>query len=373
MRCRRLKPALWASLGAALVLVGPAAMARPGNGNGNGNGSSGGSSVTPYLSFAADRTEAALGDTVRLSWASTNARACFASGDWSGKFDTAGAYVTSPLDGPKTYTLECRDGGVGVRATVAVTIAAPAAPAPDPAPTVTLSAVNGVVASGGSTQLSWSSQYADSCTASGGWSGGVGTSGTMSVGPLDQDTVFNLSCTGPGGTAGDSVAVSIAPQPSVQLTAADAAVTSGGSTQLAWSSSNATDCSATGGWSGTKATTGSETVGPIDASSSYGLTCTGAGGSAMAMISVAVNGSVSLSWQAPTQNVDGTALTDLAGFRIYYGQISGSYTDHVDVTSPTSTAQSLTLPSGTYYFAMTAVDGSGNESAYSNEVTKTLN
>jgi len=43
----------------------------------------------------------------------------------------------------------------------------------------------------------------------------------------------------------------------------------------------------------------------------------------------------------------------------------------VDVADPAVTTHSLTVVSGSYYVAMTALDGDDNESAYSNEVPKT--
>lgn len=77
---------------------------------------------------------------------------------------------------------------------------------------------------------------------------------------------------------------------------------------------------------------------------------------------------VSLAWDAPINCTDGGALTDLAGYRLYYGTESGVYGDHVDVTNGTSTTVS-NLPSGrTYYFAVTAISSSGGESDRSNEL-----
>lgn len=371
MRDTHLRWAIWAGTSLSLVTMGSLVMAKPGNGSGGGGAGSG--TATPYLSFAAEPTEVTVGDTVRLSWASANARHCFASGDWSGRLDTAGFYVTPPMDGPKAYTLECKDGGASVVATVNVSVVAPdPTPTPDPSPVLEFAAADALVASGGFTELSWTASNADACSASGGWNGDVGVTGSRSVGPLDADTAFSLTCTGPGGSASSSASVSVAAQPTVTLTAADDVVASGGSTALNWISENADTCSASGGWSGGRSTSGAETVGPIDAATTFGLSCSGVGGSATTLISVAVNGTVTLSWQAPTENVDGTAISDLAGFRIYFGPMSGSYTDQLDVSSPGTSTQSLTLPSGSYYFAMTAVDADGNESGYSNEVVRTV-
>jgi len=78
---------------------------------------------------------------------------------------------------------------------------------------------------------------------------------------------------------------------------------------------------------------------------------------------------ISLSWDPPTINEDGTPLTDLAGYKVYYGNISGSYTKSIDVNNVTIfTVKNLT--DGVWYFAVTAYDTSGNESNYSNEVNK---
>lgn len=79
-----------------------------------------------------------------------------------------------------------------------------------------------------------------------------------------------------------------------------------------------------------------------------------------------------LSWNAPTTNVDGSPLTDLAGYKVYYGTSSGNYTNQTDVGN-VLTSQITNLTAGiTYYFAVTAYDTSGNESGYSNEVSKTI-
>jgi hypothetical protein len=61
-------------------------------------------------------------------------------------------------------------------------------------------------------------------------------------------------------------------------------------------------------------------------------------------------------------------------YKIYYGTSSGAYTQVVNVTNPGSTTitQTLNLAPGTYYFVVTDVDSSGQESGYSNEATKTI-
>jgi hypothetical protein len=80
---------------------------------------------------------------------------------------------------------------------------------PPPAPTVTLSSSVSHVASGGSATLTWSTQNATACTASGGWSGSRQLSGSTSTGTLTAATTFTLSCTGAGGTTQQAVTITI--------------------------------------------------------------------------------------------------------------------------------------------------------------------
>lgn len=80
-----------------------------------------------------------------------------------------------------------------------------------------------------------------------------------------------------------------------------------------------------------------------------------------------------LAWIQPTQNTDGTPLTDLAGYRIYYGTALGSYPSSVRLDNPGLTGYVVTpLLPATWFFVVTAFDTSGNESAYSNVATKAI-
>jgi hypothetical protein len=82
-----------------------------------------------------------------------------------------------------------------------------------PAPTVTLTSSASQVASGGTATLTWSTQNATTCTASGGWSGSEPLSGTTTTPALTSATTFTLSCTGSGGTTAQSVMIAITPPP----------------------------------------------------------------------------------------------------------------------------------------------------------------
>jgi plastocyanin len=80
-----------------------------------------------------------------------------------------------------------------------------------PAPTVTLSASALEVSSGGTVTLTWMTQNATTCNASGGWSGTLATSGSQTSAKVTASTTYTLSCTGEGGTTTQSVTVALAP------------------------------------------------------------------------------------------------------------------------------------------------------------------
>lgn len=84
-------------------------------------------------------------------------------------------------------------------------------------------------------------------------------------------------------------------------------------------------------------------------------------------------GSATVFWDAPSVNADGSALTDLAGFRVYYGAASGVYTEAIDVDDAAATSLLIeNLTPGSYFFAVRAVDLDGNESELSSEVGKVV-
>jgi hypothetical protein len=95
------------------------------------------------------------------------------------------------------------------------------------------------------------------------------------------------------------------------------------------------------------------------------------GSATLTVTAITVTKSATLAWNAPTTNTDGTSLTDLAGYKIYYGTSSGNYATSVNVGNVT-TYTINNLSTGTYYFAVTAYDSSAVESYYSNQVSKTF-
>jgi hypothetical protein len=85
------------------------------------------------------------------------------------------------------------------------------------------------------------------------------------------------------------------------------------------------------------------------------------------------SGSATLSWTPPTQNSDGTSLGNLAGFRVMYGRTSGNLDQTVNVENPSVNRYVVeNLSSGTWYFAVVAVNAAGVSSPLSNTASKTV-
>jgi hypothetical protein len=83
--------------------------------------------------------------------------------------------------------------------------------------------------------------------------------------------------------------------------------------------------------------------------------------------------STTLTWTPPTQNEDGTPLTDPAGYKFYWGTTPGNYTNSVTVNNPGLTTYVVdNLAPGTYEFVATSFNTVGVESVYSNPATKVL-
>lgn len=79
------------------------------------------------------------------------------------------------------------------------------------------------------------------------------------------------------------------PMPAVTLTANPGSVTSGARTTLQWSATDATACTATNGWSGSKPASGTEQSAALTANTTFELSCSGPGGTTSRSASVVVN------------------------------------------------------------------------------------
>jgi hypothetical protein len=106
------------------------------------------------------------------------------------------------------------------------------------------------------------------------------------------------------------------------------------------------------------------------------VTTTPAAGTTVASTPVkttTTTGVATLDWLPPTENSDGSVLTNLAGYTVYYGTSPDSLTQSVKVTNPGLTAYTVTnLPSGTWYFEVTSYSSTGVESTRTGTVSTTI-
>ena len=138
-----------------------------------------------------------------------------------------------------------------------------------PQPVVSLAVAPSDVIAGGIARLSWASDGAQNCWASGGWDGEQSLQGDRVTGKMMTPSRYALTCSGLGGTARSEVTLSVAgavppPPPSVTLSAAPPTIAPGGSVTLTWNSTGASQCAADGDWTGGTPLTGSRVVGPVD-------------------------------------------------------------------------------------------------------------
>ena len=136
----------------------------------------------------------------------------------------------------------------------------------------------------------------------------------------------------------------------------------------AWATFN----TSTGRLSGTPAPADVGTYSNITISVSDGKTSTSLSAFAIAVVTVS-NGSATLSWTAPTENEDGSTLSNLAGYRIVYGTSASALTNTIQIFNPSVTTYVVeNLAPATWYFAVTAVNSTGAESNYSNVANKQI-
>lgn len=146
------------------------------------------------------------------------------------------------------------------------------------------------------------------------------------------------------------------------FTATPVATTSPGSVKLDWSVPGASACTASGSWTGTKAASGSQVLAGITTNASYTLSCVKPG---------AADTQASITWVPPTQNTDGSALTDLAGYTLWQTLNGGAVTSQ-DIAADKTALTLTNLPVGVYSWNMTATNKAGAKSDASNTASKTI-
>jgi hypothetical protein len=146
----------------------------------------------PVIDFDASpsRTTLVVGDPLILQWTASYATSCEASGDWSGTKALQANETLQPSLGARTFTLTCNGPNGTATESINLTVV--------PAPTVSISVASGAMLTTDSTTLRWSSTNVTACTATGSWSGSIGTSGERTLSGMAAGThSFQIECTSP--------------------------------------------------------------------------------------------------------------------------------------------------------------------------------
>ena len=198
--------------------------------------------VAPTITFSAISNPITLGGSATLNWTVIDATSCTGSNGWGGaKNASNGTQTVSPAV-TTLYTLACTGPGGSASKGFTVDVVSPA-------PTVTLTPFLNPISSGSSTVLTWSTTNANTCIATGGWSGSKVLASNQSVSPT-TNTTYTLSCVGSGGTTSVSQTVTVnQPLPVITISASPVFIPSGGTTSITWSVTNATFCRGSNGGS----------------------------------------------------------------------------------------------------------------------------
>lgn len=217
-------------------------------------------------SFTASPSYLSSQGTTNLSWSTTNASSCSLSGEGTVNVNGSRSVFVSSS---RSFTLNCNgtNGGSDSR-TVFVQVDNVNT---NPVRIDNFFASPSTVSNGGFTTLSWSTQNASSCTLNG---SSVTVNGSRSAGPFFGSQNYTLTCNGVNGGS-DSRTVFVTTNGQVDnpiINNFNVTNAGDGFVNISWSS-NADYCIAGGDWSGTKAASGSERVGPFSGTRTFTLTC----------------------------------------------------------------------------------------------------
>ena len=243
-------------------------------------------------------------ETSTLTWSSEHTTSCSRGGNSVG---TSGSATVGPYDsaGSRSFTVSCAGPGGNASGTATLTVDPP--PPPDP-PTVTVG-LNPTRITAGSeiSTLTWSSRNTTSCSRDGTT---VATGGTATLGPYATAGTrrFTVSCTGPGGTASDTVRLRVNEDTKPKVTVRVSPVTviaNVGRVNLEWSSVRATACSHDGM---DLMASGTLALGPFaEGSHDLTVTCTGMDGTGNAKATVTAKKAPDINGEPDT---DGDGIID---------------------------------------------------------------
>jgi len=143
--------------------------------------------------------------------------------------------------------------------------------------------------------------------------------------------------------------------PTVDLTVSPTSGNSPLTVTLTWTSTGATSCVAADGWSGNKATSGSQVITGVGATTTYTLTCSDS------------SGQLAVTWNPPTTNTDGSPLVDLAGYLVYHATTAAGVASASPISIGLGSSYTITnLPAGPRYVGIKARTTGGTQSVMSN-------
>ena len=267
----------------------------------------------PVISLTASPNPSPYNGVTNLSWNVSDATSCVASNGWTGSKNANGGYQSiGSMTANTTFVLTCT--GPGGNSTASVYVPVEQQVQVQNVPVISLTASPNPSPYNGVTNLSWNVSDATSCVASNGWTGGKNANGGyQSIGNMNANTTFVLTCTGPGGNSTASVYVPVTQPvsnpPVIFLNASPTPVPYGGVVTLNWNVTNATSCVASNGWTGEKTPNGgNQTIGNMTAGTTFILTCTGPSGTSSNSVYVPIQQQVQVQ-NPPINNNNVTLVT----------------------------------------------------------------
>ena len=312
----------------------------------------------PTVTLTADSASVPMNGATTLRWSSTNADSCNASGgsfNWFGAKNLSGSQSTGVLTNTTTYSMTCYNSAGSDSKSVTVNVqpqqqeaqrctdtsatnynqvgactyaqrcndtsatnynSVGACRYSNVRPTVDLRADDTSINYNSSTVVRWTSTNANTCSSSGGtngWSSGNrGTNSSFSTGNLTNTVTYNITCSNNFGSDSDSVTINVSGQNNnnnnqnvnVDISADDTSINYNSNTFVRWNSTNANNCTASGGtngWStGNRGTSGSFPTGALTNAVTYTITCYNNGNSDSDSVTVNVSGSSSFTIGEPT-------------------------------------------------------------------------
>jgi hypothetical protein len=312
----------------------------------------------PSITMSINPTAIPIGQSAYLQWNTTNATSCTAAGGLTGQQPTNGAANVVPTAaGTVNYMLTCSGPGGSSVATVPLTVY--------PLPTIVLIISPQQIPVGSGAQVTWSTQDATGCAASGAWTGDRAIAGNLVLSAVPAGIyTYVLTCSGLGGSAASGATLEVVPPPFVSIVASPALLAIGASVMVTWNSFQATGCVANGAWTGTQPQAGQMSFQmPTAGVRTFGLTCTGIGGSTTSSTVVTVYGRPTVSISLTTTSINvGQSATLTWGSADATSCLASDGWSGVQATSGTLTVSPATVGTTTYALACNGPGGTANGS-----------